>query len=80
MINRVVLVGRLTKDVEVAIFLYQTGEELYKVSLRSKSYADVNKVANVFGGGGHVRAAGCTVSGKPEEIIQNLNREIEQQL
>jgi len=71
---------RLTKDVEVAIFLYQTGEELYKVSLRSKSYADVNKVANVFGGGGHVRAAGCTVSGKPEEIIQNLNREIEQQL
>lgn len=42
--------------VEVAIFLYQTGEEEYKVSLRSKKKIDVAAIATQFGGGGHVRA------------------------
>ncbi|QAA33206.1 DHH family phosphoesterase [Clostridium manihotivorum] len=32
-----------------------------KVSLRSKKYLNVNKVASVFGGGGHVRASGITM-------------------
>ena len=36
---------RLTEGVEVAIFLYQTGEEEYKVSLRSKKVIDVSKIA-----------------------------------
>ena len=49
---------RLTDGVEVAIFLYQTGEEEYKVSLRSKKKIDVAAIATQFGGGGHVRAAG----------------------
>lgn len=51
---------RLTDGVEVAIFLYQTGEEEYKVSLRSKKKIDVAAIATQFGGGGHVRAAGYT--------------------
>ena len=45
---------RLTDGVEVAIFLYQTGEEEYKVSLRSKKKIDVAAIATQFGGGGHV--------------------------
>ena len=44
---------RLTDGVEVAIFLYQTGEEEYKVSLRSKKKIDVAAIATQFGGGGH---------------------------
>ncbi len=52
---------RLTDGVEVAIFLYQTGEEEYKVSLRSKKKIDVAAIATQFGGGGHVRAAGYTL-------------------
>ena len=54
---------RLTDGVEVAIFLYQTGEEEYKVSLRSKKKIDVAAIATQFGGGGHVRAAGYTAKG-----------------
>ena len=53
---------RLTDGVEVAIFLYQTGEEEYKVSLRSKKKIDVAAIATQFGGGGHVRAAGYTAN------------------
>ena len=35
---------RVTKDVEVAVFLYQTDEENYKVSTRSASYVDRCKI------------------------------------
>lgn len=68
---------RLTKGVEVAIFLYQTDVQEYKISLRSKEYVDVNQIAGQFGGGGHVRAAGCTVSGTAYEIINRLTQVIE---
>lgn len=49
---------RVTKDVEVAVFLYETGDGTFKVSTRSREVADVSKVAVKYGGGGHVRAAG----------------------
>lgn len=71
---------RLTKDVEVAIFLYEIGIQEYKVSLRSKSYVDVNMVAKEFGGGGHVRAAGCTMNGGPHDVINSLTFYIEKML
>lgn len=42
-----------------------------RVSLRSKG-ADVNRVAAVFGGGGHIRAAGCSISLPLEEAKKKL--------
>ena len=33
---------------------------------------DVSKVALKYGGGGHVKAAGCTIKGKSEDIIARL--------
>ena len=71
---------RLTRGVEVAIFLYETNLQEYKVSLRSKSYVDVSKVAQYFGGGGHVRAAGVTMKGTFHDIINNLTLHIERQM
>ena len=41
---------------------------------------DVSKIAAVFGGGGHARAAGCTMSGSPYDVINNLTLYIEKQL
>ena len=52
----------------------------YKISLRSKTYADVNKIAGVYGGGGHVRAAGCMLFGDIEEIIDKLSYTVSQYL
>ncbi|MBC5681242.1 DHH family phosphoesterase [Lachnospira hominis (ex Liu et al. 2021)] len=69
---------RLTDGVEVAIFLYQTGEE-YKVSLRSKKKIDVAAIATQFGGGGHVRAAGYTAKGSVYQIINSIGELIEKQ-
>ena len=70
---------RLTDGVEVAIFLYQTGEEEYKVSLRSKKKIDVAAIATQFGGGGHVRAARYTAKGSVYQIINSIGELIEKQ-
>ena len=70
---------RLTDGVEVAIFLYQTGGEEYKVSLRSKKKIDVAAIATQFGGGGHVRAAGYTAKGSVYQIINSIGELIEKQ-
>ena len=71
---------RLTDGVEVAIVLYETGPQQYKVSLRSQKIVDVSQVAAYFGGGGHVRAAGCTMSGSIHDVINNLSLHIAKQL
>lgn len=69
-----------TEGVHVAIFLYELEPQVFKVSLRSDELVDVSKIASVFGGGGHVRAAGCTMSGSPYDVINNLTLYIEKQL
>ncbi|MDO4623423.1 MAG: bifunctional oligoribonuclease/PAP phosphatase NrnA [Eubacteriales bacterium] len=71
---------RNTKDAEAALFLYEKEPGCFKASLRSKEYADVSKVASDFGGGGHVRAAGCTVNGTAEEVLKRLTERIGQEL
>lgn len=65
-------------SVEVAAALMESKPGQYKVSLRSKSKADVNAIAGVFGGGGHVRASGCMLFGDVEEIIDTLTYTVSQ--
>ena len=71
---------RLTEGVEVAIFMYQIGPQEFKVSLRSQNAVDVSRIASYFGGGGHVRAAGCTMSGRIHDVVNNLSLHIAKQL
>ena len=71
---------RVTKGVEVAMFLYEQKVQEFKVSLRSNGKVDVNEVASYFGGGGHVRAAGCTMSGSVHDVINNLSEHIDRQM
>lgn len=68
------------KGVECAVFMYQTGVLEYKVSMRSADNVDVAEIAAFFGGGGHKRAAGCTMSGTFHDVINNLSLHIEKQL
>lgn len=71
---------RLTKGVEVAMFLYETESQTFKVSLRSNGNVDVSRVAVYFGGGGHMRAAGCDLQGSVYDVINNVTRELERQI
>ncbi len=68
------------KGVECAIFMYEIRTLEYKISMRSKGRVDVAGVAMRFGGGGHVRAAGCTMNGTYHDNINNLAIGIAEQL
>lgn len=71
---------RNIEGIECAIFMYQTGVLEYKVSLRTGEKVNAAEVAAYFGGGGHVRAAGCTMSGTFHDCVNNLSLHIEKQL
>lgn len=71
---------RITKGAEVAILLHETGEQEYKVSLRSNNYIDVSKIATFFNGGGHSKAAGCNMQGSMYDVVNNLTEHIEAQM
>ena len=69
---------RDTAGVEVAIFLYEppagspSGDRQVKASLRTLSPHNALDVAKAFSGGGHQRAAGCSVAGPMPEAIQTI--------
>lgn len=58
------------EGVEIALLFRGVEAHKTKVSLRSKIWSDVNKFAGMFGGGGHVRAAGCTIEGDVEQAAE----------
>ncbi|MBE5746884.1 MAG: bifunctional oligoribonuclease/PAP phosphatase NrnA [Clostridiales bacterium] len=66
--------------VEVAASVMEVKKGQYKISLRSKEYVDVNKIAGVYGGGGHIRAAGCMLFGDVEEVLDKLSYTVSQYL
>ena len=67
------------EGVEVSIFLHEI-EDGMKASLRANSYVNVSDVCMMFGGGGHIRAAGATIHGTPAEIKAKLLNETRRQL
>jgi phosphoesterase RecJ-like protein len=71
---------RNIEGVDVGILFKEVRQDVYKVSLRSGGRADVSEIAQRFGGGGHARAAGCTVEGKLEDIIRAVVAEAEKGL
>lgn len=70
---------RSIKTVEFACVLKETSPDATKVSLRSKE-KDVTEIVKKFGGGGHIRAAGCTIRKKADEALKVLLEEIKKHL
>ena len=67
----IVDVGRDVEGVEVSIFLRELENGGYKVSLRSNDYVNVSDICLMFGGGGHIKAAGCTISNGTLESVRD---------
>lgn len=70
---------RNIEGVEIAALLKQRKDGI-KVSLRAKSWGCVDQIAAAFGGGGHKKAAGCTLHMTLEEAQSALKKEMEQAL
>lgn len=62
---------RLLGGIEVAMLLRQHEDEV-RVNLRAKTGFDVSAVARHFDGGGHKAAAGCTLTGKIDELVPSI--------
>lgn len=66
-------------SVEVGACILEIAKNKFKISFRSKN-ADVNAVAGTFGGGGHVLASGCQISGEYEEVVDKIRFAVSQHL
>ena len=68
----VINVIRRADGVKIAIFAREKDDGSFKISTRSACEIDVAKICNIFGGGGHAGAAGCSVS--PDEVDSAVER------
>lgn len=71
----IVEIGRDIEGVEVSIFLRED-KKGYKVSLRSNDYVNVSDVCLIFGGGGHIKAAGCHLPLSLEQAKQKIIEQV----
>lgn len=67
---------RVTKGVRVAIFMYQNADGSYKVSARATDDTNLAELAVHFGGGGHAKAAGFTMTGEIGQITEEIVAEL----
>lgn len=58
--------------VEVAVFLRELPTRRVRLSLRSKGELNVARIAERFGGGGHLHASGCTIDGPLPVAADNI--------
>jgi len=71
---------RMIETVQVAMLFREVDQGSTKVSFRSRKDIDVSAIAKQFGGGGHVRAAGCTIDAPLAEaraqVLYAVTREL----
>jgi phosphoesterase RecJ-like protein len=76
----IVDIGRDVEGVEVSIFLREDEENVYKGSLRSNNYVNVSDICMIFGGGGHIRAAGCKINMPLEEAKNKMIKYVKEHI
>lgn len=67
----IVDIPRRIRGTEIAVALKET-DGCTRVSMRSNTGADVSEVALKFGGGGHSKAAGCSISEENAEEAEKI--------
>ncbi len=68
-------IPRTVDGVDLGIVITQNSDkpEIFKISTRSNRYTDANALCALFGGGGHLRAAGGQITAaSPEEALQTI--------
>ncbi|MCE5168102.1 bifunctional oligoribonuclease/PAP phosphatase NrnA [Paenibacillus profundus] len=71
---------RNIEGVEVGLLFKQVDETGVKVSMRSAGTVNVAEIAQHFGGGGHVVAAGCKINGQLHDVITMVVERVNQSL
>ncbi|MBQ8904350.1 MAG: bifunctional oligoribonuclease/PAP phosphatase NrnA, partial [Oscillospiraceae bacterium] len=61
-----------TEGVQIGIVIREKDKGKFKISMRSASDIDVSEICQKFDGGGHVKAAGCTLEGPLDDVKLRL--------
>ena len=78
-VNGIINEGLAIEGVVMAALLYKRGDGI-KVSLRAKAPYDVAQIAQRFGGGGHIRAAGCSFTCDLAQAKETIFKAMEEAL
>ncbi|MBC7361167.1 MAG: bifunctional oligoribonuclease/PAP phosphatase NrnA [Candidatus Aminicenantes bacterium] len=76
-VEDITTIARSIKGVEMVIFFKEMSPGEFRVSLRSKGQANSALVAENFGGGGHMHAAGFTIIGEFEKLYAEIPKQVE---
>ena len=68
--------ARAIKGVEVVLLFKAISSNEVRVNLRSNGKVDVNRLAKIFGGGGHKTASGFTIKGDLRDVEARVLREV----
>jgi phosphoesterase RecJ-like protein len=71
--EEIVNIPRSIAGVEAVAYFKQWEEGTVRVSLRSRGEVNVRAVAESFGGGGHVNAAGCAIEGELADVERDVS-------
>lgn len=78
-LDNIIVYLREIENIDIAVFCYSVGHNIYKLSLRSNSDKyNVSNYAMTHSGGGHARAAGCTIKADIDKVIEIINDELTQ--
>lgn len=72
--------ARSIQGVEMVLFYKEIKKDTFRISLRSKGKANAALIAEHFGGGGHVHAAGFTAKGKYEKLLKEIPETVDKLL
>jgi phosphoesterase RecJ-like protein len=70
----------LSREADIVLLFKEQGQTQTRVSIRTTAVADAVAITSVFGGGGHARAAGCTVAAPIADARTQVLAECEREL
>jgi phosphoesterase RecJ-like protein len=71
-------IPRSIRGIEISILFMELSEHQFKLSFRSKGKVSVERIAGLFGGGGHINAAACYINGDFENVLHRVLKAIEE--
>ncbi len=78
--DEVLNIARQIKEAEVFLLFKPAGKNRVRVNFRSRGKVDVNKVAQMFSGGGHKTASGCSIEGDIQEVVRMVVEAVKQEI
>lgn len=76
-VDAIAAIPRQIEGVLVGVTMREKTDGTYKVSMRSGETVNVSEICALMGGGGHPRAAGCTVNGDLEAAVKTVLENVE---